>query len=428
MTCYFLSSIYLASAVSAWPWIANVPGVDLSAIHNHPENFAKQHRQTGSLDPTCPFNADHPGAAPFDVRFPYTGSINGLPGTGIGGVQVPAPGDTAHEFTPPGPNDIRGPCPGMNTAANHNFLSHDGITDLAELVSAQQNLYNLAYDLAVFIAVRGIALDGDVVTTKLSIGCDATERTSIDPTGTLGREPGLNAHNKFEGDTSLTRRDYFLNNGDAFTFQGDMFADMYRVANGTSNGLFDRDTIAVYRSQRYDESLAENPNFYFGPKALLLYGAASFIYEVFPIFGPEGDANIDMISTFYGAVPNSAGSYDHVPERIPENWSNRRTAYGLLEIGEEIRYQFSYAPKLFGGNVGAGNFLALNTTFGIIENGTIPGDATAADFTCLLYQLATDNVPGTVGNEAALPLDVLAWVLTQLNPVFGNLGCPLKLS
>ncbi|CAO2655084.1 Nn.00g118170.m01.CDS01 [Neocucurbitaria sp. VM-36] len=422
-----LPLVYIVSSALAWPWIANVPGVDLSAMHAHPENFPRERRQTG-LDPTCPFNPDHPGAASYDALFPYTGSIDGLPGTGIGGVQVPAPGDTAHEFMPPGPNDIRGPCPGMNTAANHNFLSHDGITNLAELVSAQQNLYNLAYDLAVFIAVRGIALDGDVVTTKLSIGCDATERTSIDPAGTLGREPGLNAHNKFEGDTSLTRRDYFLNNGDAFTFQGDMFADMYRVANETSNGLFDRDTIAVYRSQRYDESLAENPNFYFGPKALLLYGAASFIYEVFPVFGPEGEANIDTVSTFYGAVPNGNGGYDHVPERIPENWSNRRTAYGILEIAEEIRYQYSYSPKLFGGNVGTNNFLALNTTFRIIQNGTLPDEITAKDIACLLYQLAVDNVPGTVANEAELPLEVLTWVLTQLNPIFTNTGCPLKIT
>jgi len=32
---------------------------------------------------------------------------------------VPAEGDTAHAFQAPGPDDIRGPCPGLNTAANH---------------------------------------------------------------------------------------------------------------------------------------------------------------------------------------------------------------------------------------------------------------------------------------------------------------------
>ncbi|KAF2821794.1 Cloroperoxidase [Ophiobolus disseminans] len=416
-----------APSIAAWPWVAGVPGVDLSVIQAIPENLLKQARQMGP-DPTCPFNPDHPGAAPFDVRYPYTGSIGGLPGTGVGGVEVPSPGDMAHQFTPPGPNDIRGPCPGMNTAANHNFLSRDGITNLAELVSAQQNLYNIAYDLAVFIAVRGIALDGDVVTTKLSIGCDATERTSVDPTGTLGHEPDLNAHNKFEGDSSLTRRDYFLNNGDAFTFQGDMFADMYRVANATSSELFDRDTISVYRSQRYNASLAENPNLYFGPKALLLYGAASFVYEAFLVLGPEGTLDISTISTFFGAVPNAAGSYDHIPERIPSGWRNRRVAYGILEVAEEIRYQYPAFPELFGGNVGAGNFLALNTTFGIIQNGTLPDEVTAKDIACLLYQLATNNVPGAIGNEAELPLDVLTWVLMQLNPIFANTGCPLRVT
>jgi hypothetical protein len=93
-----------------------------------------------------------------------------------------------------------------------------------------------------------------------------------------------------------------------------------------------------------------------------------------------------------------------------------------------IRDQYFYATKLFGGNVGKGNFLALNSTFGFIQNGTIPGDATVAEFTCLLTQLGTTNVPGTTGNEAPLPLDAVASMLTQLNPVFGNLGCPLKLS
>ena len=27
--------------------------------------------------------------------------------------------DTAHAFEAPGPNDIRGPCPGLNALANH---------------------------------------------------------------------------------------------------------------------------------------------------------------------------------------------------------------------------------------------------------------------------------------------------------------------
>jgi hypothetical protein len=191
-------------------------------------------------------------------------------------LQVPADGDTAHYYTAPGSNDIRGPCPGLNAAANHNFLSHDGITTFNELVDAQQNVYNVGYDLAVLLAVLGIQADGDIVTTKLSIGCDATSRTALLPL--LGSQPGLNGHNKFEADTSLTRTDYFLNNGDNYSFNGSLFAEMKSYADSVSGGNFDRNSLAAYRSKRYDESVATNPNFFFGlvKSSILLKCLAKF--------------------------------------------------------------------------------------------------------------------------------------------------------
>ena len=73
------------------------------------------------------------------------------------------------------------------------FISHDGVTTFSELVDAQQNIYNVGYDLAVFLGVLGVGLDGDPVTQKMSIGCDATSRTSS--TGSLlGSEGGLDSH------------------------------------------------------------------------------------------------------------------------------------------------------------------------------------------------------------------------------------------
>lgn len=75
----------------------------------------------------------------------------------------------------------------------------------------QQNVYGVGYDLAVFLATLGVGLDGDPITQKLSIGCDASSRTS--PLGITSGELGLDGHNKFEGDTSLTRNDYFPANG-----------------------------------------------------------------------------------------------------------------------------------------------------------------------------------------------------------------------
>ena len=61
-------------------------------------------------------------------------------------------------------------------------------------MDAQQNVYNVGYGLAVTLATLGVGLDGDVITQKLSLGCDATSRTSA--TGSLlGDELGLDGHN-----------------------------------------------------------------------------------------------------------------------------------------------------------------------------------------------------------------------------------------
>lgn len=136
----------------------------------------------------------------------------------------------------------------------------------------------MGWDLAVFLATISIFVaDGDLVTTKLSIGCDATTRTSFNPTLT-GSEPGLDGHNKFEADTSLTRNDYFLDGGDDFTFNGTLFGMMAE----TTGGNFDLDGLAKYRYQRYVQSRQENPWFFFGPLGIFTHGAASFIYELFP--------------------------------------------------------------------------------------------------------------------------------------------------
>lgn len=39
---------------------------------------------------------------------------------------------SGHEFQAPGPNDLRGQCPGLNAAANHNFLPRNGIATIAD--------------------------------------------------------------------------------------------------------------------------------------------------------------------------------------------------------------------------------------------------------------------------------------------------------
>ena len=282
-------------------------------------------------------------------------------------------------------------------------------------------MYNVAYDLAVLLATLGVALDGDAITQKLSIGCDATSRTSA--TGDLlGTEPGLNGHNKFEADTSLTRNDFFPANGNDYAFNGTLFESMRQ----TSNNLFNRASLSKYRYQRYQQSINENANFYYGPKSFLLYGAASFLYELFPSYGPAGTPDLATISSFFGAVSTGQGTWINNGERIPANWFSRVAPYTIPDAAAEILAQYVAYPVLFGGNIGTNNFDGTNTTFGIIKNGVLPSSATAADITCLLYQIATENVPSSLSTVTELPLEVLKFTISKLNPVFANYGCPLK--
>jgi hypothetical protein len=39
---------------------------------------------------------------------------------------------SGHEYQDPGTNDKRGPCPGLNAAANHNFLPRSGVATIQQ--------------------------------------------------------------------------------------------------------------------------------------------------------------------------------------------------------------------------------------------------------------------------------------------------------
>ncbi|EKG16824.1 Chloroperoxidase [Macrophomina phaseolina MS6] len=354
------------------------------------------------------------------ARFPYNNAKNGVPGNGKGGYQVPAPGDTAHQFIAPTAHDIRGPCPGLNAAANHGFLARDGIVTFNELVDAQQNVYNVGYDLSVLLAVLGLTLtDGDPITQKLSIGCDATTRTSVAPLLT-GSQPGLDGHNKFEADTSLTRNDYFLAGGDNFNFNGTLFGMMV----DTCQGNFNRENLALYRKQRYDQSLRDNENFYFGPLSLLLFGAASFLYELMPSGTHNYAPDLDTISSFFGAEQAPDGSWRFTAERIPDNWTNRVLPYTNEDVTREILAMYLLNPVLFGGATGDGGFNTL-PKFGSIQDGKI---VEAPNTLCLLYQLSTQSVPSSLNGIITPTVDALNLVADKLAPQFKNLGCPNPLT
>ncbi|ORY82462.1 Chloroperoxidase [Protomyces lactucae-debilis] len=336
-----------------------------------------------------------------------------------------------HQYVAPKAGDYRGPCPGLNAAANHGYLNHNGVTDFAQLVQAQMDVYNVGIDLAILLCTVSIPLDGDIVTTRMSIGGDATALTALGGElqgNTLGRQGGLNTHNTFEADSSLTRNDVFLANGDNYSFNGTLFGMMTQTCQETSGGLYDFACMTKYREQRYYESKANNPNFYFGVKSLLLFGASSFLYTLMP----NGNDNIPsyaVVSSFFGAGKNADGTFKShaagVGEKIPDNWVPRKTPYTITDVGSEILKQYfgTTPPVAFGGNAGSLGFNALNAGTAI-QNGQL-NVKTASDLRCLLFQIATDNYPSSLsGGVALLSAAGKAFAVAKLLPYTTVSGCP----
>jgi hypothetical protein len=144
--------------------------------------------------------------------------------------------DAAHPFIAPGPTDQRGPCPGLNTLANHGafhcvtlyltvgpntdheisgYISRDGIVTAGEVIQATSEGFNMAADLSGLLVLVAVAFTGNLATEKFSIGGEDSRTYSATGIGSkeAGRQFGLDGHSRCEGDISATREDFFLNNG-----------------------------------------------------------------------------------------------------------------------------------------------------------------------------------------------------------------------
>jgi hypothetical protein len=131
-----------------------------------------------------------------------------------------------HAFVPPGPTDLRGPCPGLNAMANHGYIPHNGVATITQFIQGtydgkndlfldlvlpahREIVFGMGVDLAAFLAVYGAVYDGDL--TSWSIGGPPTfSLLNMLGLGLLGAPQGISgSHNKYEADVSPTRPDLY---------------------------------------------------------------------------------------------------------------------------------------------------------------------------------------------------------------------------
>ncbi|OAK99349.1 Cloroperoxidase [Phaeosphaeriaceae sp. SRC1lsM3a] len=397
--------LLLASLV---PLANAFPSAILEAAANDPEILARAAeiaktlagRQSGADAATALFE---PGNT-FNAATQY---INVTEGSG-------------HEYVAPGPNDLRGPCPGLNAFANHNFLPHNGYASVTQYIDATTKVVGMGPLLSIFLSALGGAIDGDILNWSMG-GTPSLAQGGV--TGILGN--GLiGSHNKYEGDASPTRPDLY-EAGNNYMTVTEQFQDLI---NHSPGGVVTLDSLTSFRSDRFDAQIASNPNFFNGPftGVLVQPAAYTFIFRFMANHSaehPTGELTYETIQSWFG-VDGSNGNYNAVQgtERIPENWYRRaieypyETTYFLADLLNAAALH----PKFLdiGGNTGTGgSFTGVDVgdlTGGVFNAGTL---TQGNNFACYVYQLAAQAKP-----------DILLGALNQLTDavgsIIGSLSCP----
>ncbi|KAJ5585785.1 hypothetical protein N7450_005572 [Penicillium hetheringtonii] len=272
-----------------------------------------------------------------------------------------------HEYVAPTSDQIRGPCPGLNAAANHAYIPRSGIASIEEVARGLNKLYNLGIELGIFLAAYAVVTNGDLKDGTFSIGGPHSD--TLVPN--LGNGRGLSySHNSFEGDASFGRPDAFTNHGDAHSLSVERFEAAYATGgNDTSeHGLDQRYTLDKFRAH-YQEvqeySIKTNPYYFTGTVSTIAIvpGSYNLVINLMSNHSeeePSGYLDGYNLKQFFG-VTGHPGSFiwQKGQERVPKNWYRRPTIspYSLADSLADIGIGYLAYPKTLkiGGNNGSVN-------------------------------------------------------------------------
>ncbi|KAK5940554.1 hypothetical protein PMZ80_006970 [Knufia obscura] len=353
--------------------------------------------------------------------------VNGIaPGFDADAQRIDVSGD--HAFLPPGHGDLRGPCPGLNALANHNYLPHDGVATIDQFVQATNQVFGMGVDLAAFLSTYGAVISGDL--TSWSIG--GPPGGSLLP-GLLSQPQGISgSHNKYETDGSPTRGDLYQYGND-FLVQLSQFKALYEKQSG-DNANYDLDVLTQFRAERIAQSKAEDPYFFSAPFAGVAVqpAAYTFIYRFMANKSaeyPEGILNQEVLKSFF-SITGDDGNLQYTPgnERIPDNWYKRAIGdeYTIPYYSTDLNVAALQHPEFLeiGGNTGTTNsFVGVdpsNVTGGVYNSkNLLQGNNLACFGFQAGIQAAPDLLKGLVSN-----------VTGAVNKLTGSLdlsglGCPV---
>ncbi|KAH6712757.1 Chloroperoxidase [Leptodontidium sp. MPI-SDFR-AT-0119] len=238
---------------------------------------------------------------------------------------------SGHEFQAPGANDKRGQCPGLNAAANHGFLPHNGIATTQQTIDGLGAAYSMSPELALALAVISIAISGDPIAGKWSIGGSFPGTLGLlgTPTGIVG------THNRYEGNASIVRGDAYMNGGNVGVFEMHRWERLYSLA--ASEGGLTHDKVASQAYYTAEYSIKNNPYYFSNPfSGLVAPDAHNFVVHLMSNRSADnmgGVLNGEVLKSFF-AVTGTPGNFVHNRgmERIPDNCGNTGTVNSFVGV------------------------------------------------------------------------------------------------
>ncbi|RYP27141.1 hypothetical protein DL768_011293 [Monosporascus sp. mg162] len=210
------------------------------------------------------------------------------------------PPDSGHKWKPPGEGDVRGPCPMLNTLANHGHLPHNG--------------KGIDKDMAIEALSSVLNWDVSIVSDLY----DFAQPTNPNPNATTIDLNHLTRHNILEHDGSLSRQD--ANFGPADVFNEEIWNETISYFTGPT---IDLAMASKARTARVVTSASTNPQFTL-PQigAHFIYGETAAYQAVFGEWNLGAENPKDMILT-----PKELVQYFFLNERLPHElgWKKPKT-------------------------------------------------------------------------------------------------------
>ena len=301
---------------------------------------------------------------PLDFQAASVPKSKRAPGFNAAAQKISTSGD--HKYVAPGSGDQRGPCPGLNALANHNYIPHNGVATIQQFIDSTNAVFGMGLDLATFLAVYGAVFDGDL--KSWSIGGPPGGGSGSN--SLLSQGQGISySHNKYESDASPTRGDLYLD-GDAYKLKLNQFKQLYAYQSSVSNDQanYDLNILTDFRSKRFAASKANNPYFYNGAftGVAVQPAAYTFIYRFMANKSaehPEGVLNKDVLKSFFAISGDDNNlQWNEGQERIPDNWYKRAIGdeYTIPFFSSDLTAAALQHPEFLdvGGNQGKGNSFA----------------------------------------------------------------------